>query len=95
MHALHLNHAQGQGCASQVVASQTSLCPYTLSHLISIQNTHVYVQKTTANFCIKVQFTQDIHIMEKTRIPIIQVNQTIKNDLGPSCCSYNTFFYAY
>lgn len=54
MHALHLNHAQGQACAYQVVASQTSICIYNLSQLINIQNTHVYVQKSNANFYIKV-----------------------------------------
>ncbi len=54
---------------------------------MSIQNTHVYVQKSNANFCIKVQFAQDVHIMEKTKIPVVQVNQTIDNGLGPSCCS--------
>lgn len=87
MHALHLNHAQGQACASQVVASQTSICSYNLSHLISIQNIHVYVQKSNANFCIKVQFAQDVHIMGKTMIYVVQIDQTIDNGLGPSCCS--------
>jgi hypothetical protein len=79
VHALHLHHAQGQACASQVVASQTSICPYNLSHLINIQNTHVYVQKSNADFCIKVQFAQDVHIMEKIRISIVQINQTINH----------------
>jgi hypothetical protein len=87
MHALHLNHARRQVCASQVVASKTSICPYNLSQLMNIQNTHVYVQKSNANFCIKVQFAQDVHIMEKTKLPFVQINQTIDNGLGPSCCS--------
>ncbi len=73
MFAMHLGHVKGKLVPPKPTTSQTFLHPYNLGLSISTQSTHLYVQKNDANF-LQVQFMQNFHIMERTKILVIQVN---------------------
>lgn len=70
---MYLGHVRGKLVPPKPSTLQTFLHPYNLGLSISTQSTHLNVQKNDANF-LQVQFMQNVHIMERTKILVIEVN---------------------
>ncbi len=74
MFAMYLGHVKGKLVPPKLTALQTFLHPCNLGLSTRTQNTHLYAQKNDANF-LQVQLMQNVHIMERTKILVIQVNE--------------------